>query len=244
MLHVPTGGAGWDPTETRDNNTPTPARPPFALADVATLASLLALQPQAMLEKLPTEMKALGSSFAHMLLGCSRPVLLSCDRAALLVAQDLHLAVAAMLRLSPTAAAWSAAPNTPEQWLARATATGTATATAARALSISDILPARPNMHGHATPTPGATAAPPPSEPFDEEALLLLRLRELQAWAVAGGEYQQLMSAAKPLRRVLPPATNSRRSRGGGAVAAVAGTATADQANAGAAKSSSRPSST
>lgn len=199
------------------------------VADLATLASLLALSPAFLLGHLPPEIHAMGSFLAAALLAVERLVGAVGDRAGLLVCQDVGAALGAVVK---TAGASGAArlDNQPQQggsvtgqsgglvqqWQQRLQ-------TAQGSLSTQQLLPQHSKLaalaaaggvsragEGVKPQEPGAATAG--GEQLSEEQVLLLRVRELLSWSECP-LYRGLMAGARPLRRVVRPGSaNSSRS--------------------------------
>lgn len=191
------------------------------VADLATLSALLVLQPAFLLSHLPPEMHAMGGSLAAALLAAQRLAAAVGDRGSLLVAQDLGVAVSAMVRTSQGGSGRQAggsigsggSNSAAESWLQRAAAE------AESAAQLDKLLPAHRVL---ATWAAGSNSSSGGSErekltdidssssshggcgdsELDDGQVLLLRVHELSAWC-ASEQYQQVMAAAKPLRKLL-----------------------------------------
>lgn len=206
------------------------------LADLATLASLLALTPAFLLGHLPPEMHAMGGFLAAALLAVERLVGAVGDRAGLLVCQDVGAVLGALVKTAGASGAAGSAQQQQQQgvglgegqqglvqqwqqWLQEAQQQQ-------EVPSIEQLLPQHSKLAAAAAsagssgslrskPARGSSSSSSTSGhdgQLTEEQVLLLRVKELLSWSESQ-QYADLMAAARPLRRVVRPGSaNSSRS--------------------------------
>jgi hypothetical protein len=213
-------GLGWVPDR--------PGEP--CLADLSTLSALLSLQPEFLLSHLPPEMHAMGGSLAAALQAAQRLVAVAGDRGSLLVAQDLSTAVGAVVGTGKGCSAAAdiaggAGSNSgaggrgalAQQWLQRALEEGAhglqqllpnhaclnsaaALDESAAAKGVGRSLQLRhDSRHDSSSSSSGSGGA---AQELDDDQVLLMRVQQLAEWA-GSQQYQAMMAAARPLRRVV-----------------------------------------
>lgn len=202
------------------------------LADLATLASLLALTPAFLLGHLPPEMHAMGGFLAAALLAVERLVGAVGDRASLLVCQEVGAALSALLKTAGASGAsgvqGSAAlgeqgrdgtggyeGSEVQQWQQRLQEQQQ------EVPSIHQLLPehyktaaaaAGSSARGGHGSGSSSSQGGGQDDQLTEDQVLLLRVNELLSWS-SSQQYADLMAAARPLRRVVRPGSaNSSRS--------------------------------
>lgn len=183
------------------------------LSELATLASLLVLQPSYLLSHLPPEMHAIGGALAAALQAADRVVGAAGDRGGLLVSQDVIAAVAAVVKTSSsrdtanlepeqTVADNSSSEGLLQDWMQRVTYADEAGMMAA----VSQLLPHHESLTAATSQADDGTSSNQNCSvhELDDTQVLLLRLKQLHDWS-SSQQYRDMMAAAKPLRRVLPP---------------------------------------
>jgi hypothetical protein len=231
-IQYTTGGSGRDAASQK---APAHAEEEVCLADVATLAALLAVQPRVIQRHARRHLQhAMGTSMVMALRGAARMAAVSGDRGALLVSQDVLLALEALLKANAVAAELEQQQGAPvgvAYWLKEAMEQQSL-----EQWNLAQLLPQHPaemagGSGGGGTDYVGkATGGGPTlqldplslastgSEELTDEQVLLLRVYELTTWA-SSPQYAAVMGAATPLRKVLPPP--SKRQLGSGPASAV-----------------------
>lgn len=187
------------------------------LCELATLSSLLALQPSYLLARLPAEMHAMGGALAAALQAAERLVAAAGDRGGLMVSQNLDASVAALVKTGKGLAAAvsssgeagsssskqamtssSSSEGLIQEWLQKVSNAEDAGYTP----TVDQLLPSHGSLQQ--TGTSSSISKDPEIQQLEDQDVLLLRVKGLFDWS--GCElYQQIMAAAKPLRRVIPP---------------------------------------
>ena len=124
-----TGGLGSDCSETLTSNSNSSSSsstegPPPCLADVATLAALVALHPHLLTGQVPGQLHAMGGALAIALTAAGRLAHVCGDRGALLVAQDLMVTLGGLLKGSGGLGKGAGEGGGPGCWLSRAVEEG------------------------------------------------------------------------------------------------------------------------
>jgi hypothetical protein len=212
------------------------------LANLATLASLLALTPAFLLSHLPPEMHAMGGFLAAALLAVERLVGVAGDRASLLVSQDLGAALSALVKgggggdmegagVCDQQGGGEGSVGEQQQDQQEGPVVGQAGAGDRYAgllqhwrqrvqqegdvPHVQQLLPQHSKLAastGSSSSSRGAVSGGGDGGLLSEEQVLLMRVRELLQFGESQ-QYSGLMAAARPLRRVVRPGSaNSSRS--------------------------------
>lgn len=180
-------------------------------ADLATLSSLLALTPSFLLSHLPPEMHAMGGCLAAALTAVDRLVAAAGDRASLLVCQQLPAALAALLKTARVGmGAQAGADHDDEAVLQEWRQRVAAAAQDGVSPALHNLLPQHDKLASCSSSGRRMLQLQRPSDDgqLPDDAVVLLRVRELLAFADSQ-EYGRVLAAAPPLRRVLARPSSS-----------------------------------
>lgn len=166
----------------------------------------------------------MGSALEAAMQAADRVVAVAGDRAGLLVSQDLNVSLAALLKTggdSSSIAGSTAAAAAESDFNTSSSISGSNSGTPAALLrewqervqeavgtdympSLGQLLPQHESLQQPGSSSGSRSGSTADVKQVAEDQVLLLRVQQLLNWSDSE-VYKQVMAAAKPLRRILPP---------------------------------------